>query len=342
MCDARVAEERESLRGRAVTSAAALFGAVTFVAALLSAVLATAALQRRDVPGTRALGILLLASACWCVAYAGELTAPSFVMSEAWGKVAYLGIVVVPPSWLVFALAYSGRLGTAGRHRLPLLLLLLAIVPVLTVLATFAGPGAYLVWTSASPAPGGAVDPLAVSHGLWFWVHTAYSYACLLAGSFVLLSEVRKEVRTLTGQGILVVVAISVPWIANVVTLTIAQPLVGIDLTPPALVVSGALLWLGLSRYQVLAVYPAMVPAARDAVVQGMRDGVLVVGRDGRIVSANRAAEQLLGAEGQEVAGRAVTELVNDFPIPGDGASVGAAVHREYSFETAIAAAGGD
>ena len=326
------------LAGFVVTNSIGVFIAATFLAAGTSTAMAVQALRRRHVPGAAAFAAMMLAGAFWCAAYGGELLATTLTAKELWAQVAYVGIVVVPPSWLVFCLRYTGRLH--GRRRIALSLLY--VVPALTVALVFLGPHAGLVWSSVRMASLGTVDTFVVTHGAWFWAHTAYSYVCLLTGSALLLSTVLREVRPLTGQGITMVLAVALPWFANVVTLVFVQPLTGLDLTPPALVLSGALVALGLSRYGVLHVFPGMVPVARDAVMQGMRDGVLVIGRNGVILNANRAAEHLLDVEPGRLAGHSVADFIADLPTPGAAAAETGALHREYSFETALPGADGD
>ena len=320
------------LAGFVVTDSIGLFIAATFLAAGTSTIMAVQALRRRHVPGAAAFSAMMLAGAFWCAAYGGELLATTLAAKEMWAQVAYVGIVVVPPSWLVFCLRYTGRLH--GRRRIALSLLY--VVPALTVALVFLSPNAGLVWSSVRMVSLGTVDILVVTHGSWFWAHTAYSYVCLLTGSALLLSTVLREVRPLTGQGVTMVLAVALPWFANVVTLMFVQPLTGLDLTPPAIVLSGALVALGLSRYGVLHVFPGMVPVARDAVMQGMRDGVLVVGRNGVILNANRAAERLLDVEPSRLAGHSVADFIADLPTPGAAAAETGALHREYSFETAL------
>ena len=315
-----------------------VFIAATLLAAATSTAVAVQALRRRHVPGAVAFSVMMLAGAFWCAAYGGELLATTLAAKEMWARVAYLGIVVVSPSWLLFCLEYTGRLHGSRR----LALSLLSVVPALTVAAVFLSPSAGLVWSSVRMTTLDGLDTFVVTHGPWFWVHTAFSYACLLTGSALLLSTVLGEVKPLTRQGVTMVLAVALPWFANAATLLVVQPVTGLDVTPPAIVLSGALVALGLNRYGVLHVFPGMVPVARDAVMQGMRDGVLVVGRNGVILNANQAAERLLGVEAGELGGHNVADFIVDLPAPGAAALQTGSLHREYSFETALRGADGD
>lgn len=309
-----------------------VFVAISLLAAGTSVVVAVQALRRRHVPGATAFGAMMLAAAWWCIAYSGEILSTSLDAKEWWARVGYIGIVAISPSWLIFGLEYSGRV--YGRVRLSLVLLW--AIPALTVAAVFLSPSVGLVWSSTHLASLDSVTMLGVEHGPWFWLHTAYSYGCLLAGSVVLLGSVLSEVKTLTLQGVTMVVAVALPWLANAITLVFLGPWTTLDITPPVIVLSGALISLGLSRFGLLHVFPAMVPVARDTVMRGMRDGVLVVGRNGLILNANRAAEHLLGAEPGELAGRGVADLIPALSTAGGDDPESRTPISEYSIETTL------
>jgi len=305
----------------------------TLVSAVVSVIVAVFALRRRHVPGAAALSAMMFAAAWWCAAYAGELLAASQTVKDLWARSEYVGIVLIGPCWLLFSLRYTGKLARTGWREA-----LLFVVPAVTLLAAIGGSRAGLVWSDAGMKTFNGVSMYVVTHGPWFWVHVSYSYVCLFIGAVVLLTTVLSEVKPLTTQGIVLVLAVALPWIANIVTLFWAAPRAGLDLTPVAMALSGALLAVGLSRYGALHVFPGMVTVARDVVVQGMRDGVLVIGRGGVVLSANPAAERFLGVEPGTTTGRTVDDFLGplpEFPAPRDGSAP-----REYSFETTLGAPG--
>ena len=313
-----------------MTAFLSVFLAATLLAAGVSVVVAFLALRRRT-PGAAVFGVLMLACAVWCLAYAGELLANSLDAKVVCAKIAYFGIVVVPPAWLVFCLRYTGR----PRNR-PWRLATLFVIPAVTLVLVLLGPGPGMVWTSVSLSGLVSFHGLSVTHGQWFWVNTAYSYVCLLTGSVVLLSTVLVQVRPLTRQGATIVLAVLLPWLANVATLLYVQPATGFDLTPPVMALSAVLIALSLSRFGMLDVFPGMVSVAHDAVLHGMRDGVLVVGRDGVVLDANPAAASLLDGQAGALVGRTVGDVIPDLPMPGDESSPMSVVYREYSFETSL------
>ena len=75
-----------------------------------------------------------------------------------------------PRAWLAFCLRYSGR-----PPPRPWRLAALFILPAITVVLVLLGPRPGMVWTSVGIDGRLAVGGLSVTHGMWFWIHTAYS-----------------------------------------------------------------------------------------------------------------------------------------------------------------------
>ncbi len=284
----------------------AAFIALTTLAAIGSLALALLAASRPWIPGARFLAATMAAATLWCAAYAGELSSPSLDSKVVWAKVAYLGIVCVPPSWLLFCLAQLGIL----RRRAPITVAFFYLLPAVTLLFVLLAVRVPLVWSAVRLAPSGGLSMLVVDHGLWFWVHTLYSYLCLGGGSLLLLFGVFRRVRALSAQGVVIVLAALLPWVANALTVFELVPIAHLDLTPPAFVASSLLIVIGLRRLRLLDVFPGMVNIARDRVVQEMQDGVLVLDASGIVLSANAGAATLFGVGQELLAGRALSELL--------------------------------
>ena len=283
------------------------FVVLTVLAALSSLALALLCWQRREVPAAGAFCALMLAATVWCAAYVGELTAPSLQAKTVFLRLSYLGIAAVPPSWLLFCLAYAGKL----RRRTPATTLAFYLLPLATVLFAMLGTRVPLVWSKVSIVTDDGMRELAASYGPWFWVHTAYSYVCLGLGSVVLLVAILRQVRVLTGQAAAFVFAVSLPWLMNVLTVFHVVPIGSLDLTPPTLVASGMLVAIGLWRLQMFDVFPALVPVAREAAIQELQDGVLVVDGRGCVLDANNAAEELFSTPGRSLVGMPLATLVD-------------------------------
>jgi diguanylate cyclase (GGDEF)-like protein len=261
--------------------------------------------RRRGRPGRNALCVAMLATAVWSFAYALELSATSTADRELWGALKYVGITVLPPAWLVFALQYTGRMGRPRGW----FLAALAIEPVL-VLTLLAIPGTrHLI--RYYPAGQPHATPTA-NAGALYWPHVVYSNVLVLTASAILLVTVMRVSRLYWKQSITLLVAICLPLIGNALTDFNAPPFQHLDPTPLATSVATWVLVLGVLRYRLLD----LRPVARTRVVETMRDAVLVVDAHGHMVDLNPAALRLMGRPPAELVGRPVSALLSEFADP--------------------------
>jgi diguanylate cyclase (GGDEF)-like protein len=261
--------------------------------------------RRRGSPGRNSLCVAMLATAAWSLAYALELSAPGTSDRELWGALKYVGITVLPPAWLLFALQYTGRMGRPSARFLGAL----TVEPVV-VLALLAAPATrHLIhfYPSGPPKP----IPTA-SAGFLYWPHTVYSNALVLTGSAILLVTVMRVSRLYWRQSITLLVAICLPLIGNALVDFNAPPFQHLDPTPLATSVAAWVLVLGVLRYRLLD----LRPVARTHVVEMMRDAVLVVDAHGHVVDLNPSAVHLLGRRAGELVGRPVAALLSELGGP--------------------------
>jgi PAS domain S-box-containing protein len=81
-------------------------------------------------------------------------------------------------------------------------------------------------------------------------------------------------------------------------------------MTPPAFVISGILLTLGLFRFRILDI----VPIARDAVIENINDGVIVLDTQKRILDINCAAQMITACPVSSLIGIHIDKLDNVLP----------------------------
>lgn len=264
--------------------------------------LAALAWRRRSRVGVWPALLLMLAVALWSFGYAVELATPTLAGKLFWANVEYAGITTVPVFWYLFVREYV----SVGWQRPRRPIAPLFLVPLLTVALVWTNPTHELVRRSVGLERVGDLTIVTKEYGAWFWVHTVYSYALLTSGSALLVRNLFRSDRPYRSQGLSLVVAVALPWVANAVYILRPSSLAILDLTPIAFVVSGGVLVWALLRYGLLDV----VPAARDAVLQRMRDGLVVLDAQQRVVDLNPAAQRILGVNLATAAGRPVGEVL--------------------------------
>ena len=260
------------------------------ILAATSAIFVIMAWRRRSLPGAVPLAILGLAAGVWQAGYALELLSDNEPTKVLWAKAQYLGIAAAPTAWLAVALQYTGRGHWLTRRNL----LLLAIVPVTTVLLAWTNEAHGLIWSDISLETSDSLLWLVLDHGAWFWAFGWYSYLLLVLGIVLIAAELIHSQRRYWGQTAALIVSALVPWMTNWSFAVGLTPVEYLDLTPVVFAISLlVLLWAF-----VYAGLLDIVPIAKQLVIDNMNNGVIVLDVLGRIVDWNLAGQRILGRTG--------------------------------------------
>ena len=284
---------------------------VPYVVTLITTTMAMAGLalfvwRRRCVPARATFALLMLAAAVWLLGYALELGSDDVSGKVLWAKLQYLSIVAVPSAWLAFVLQYTGRAELLSRRNVALL----AAEPLATLVLVWTNQAHGMIWRNTTLRAVRGLLLLEFDHGLWFWVHIAYSYTLLLVSTLLLSGMFTRVQRPYRDQiGVLLIAALA-PWVGNALYILDLTPLSPLDLTPFAFALSSVVVAWGLCRSHLLDV----MPVARDAIIQGMVAGVIVLDAQDRIVNMNEAAGQMVGCRGAEVIGQPADRALASWP----------------------------
>jgi PAS domain S-box-containing protein len=288
------------------------------VNALLMAGLAMYIWTRRyRANGLTAFVWFLLSVVWWSLAYTLEILSSGQAAKIAWVRLEYAGIVAVTPLWLQFAVRYEGRATLSTPRRAALLF----VIPLATFIMVLTSARHSLFWSAVSLETIGAVPTLGMDYGPWFWVHAVYTYALALAAVFVLVRMAVQRAGLYRLQALLLVVATLIPWLANILYLTGANPFLGLDLTPIGFAIAGVVVIAGAMSLRLLDI----VPAGRDAVLESLPDPVFVLDDANRLVDANPAGVHILGRAPGDLIGRPVHEVLPKEIAGGAGAEEGSA-----------------
>jgi two-component system cell cycle sensor histidine kinase/response regulator CckA len=204
-----------------MTGNTALYAPVLGLATLIPLGLAAYGWRRRRlVRGSAAFAVFNLGVAIWTGLYILELGAsgPAVLF---WANATYLGIGLVPASWLVFAIQLSGLGPQVTKRRLALL----GIEPLATLLAAWTNPWHLLFRRTVSVTP--SWDP-----GPAFWVHAAYSYALVLAATALVTRHALVGKGARRGQARVLAAAALAPLAANATYVSGSSPFGNLDPTP--------------------------------------------------------------------------------------------------------------
>ncbi|NWG34613.1 MAG: GAF domain-containing protein [Chloroflexi bacterium] len=245
---------------------------------LLNASLAWFGWRKRPAEGAVSFALVMLAAAIWSGGNALELGSGHLAAKIFWLKIEYIGILLLPASWLVFALQLSGRSALLTRR----VLFPLSIEPLFMLLMLWTNEAHGLFTRHFGLRPSGAFLVWENVSGPLYWANIVYSYALILTGAFLLLR--RFSSMPASGQReLFILIGVLLPWLANLLYAFYDFPVPGLDPTPFALTLTGIAFAWGLFSLRLLDFIPPASPPPTDLpgwrlnVLEGILRGVFIV-----------------------------------------------------------------
>jgi PAS domain S-box-containing protein len=285
--------------------------------------LAIYAFRHRQVRGAAWYGTLLLAIAIWSAAYAYELAAGDFGDKLLALKLKYVGVTLLPVTWIGFVLDFVARDRAIVRRATRRLTLFSAAM----LLTAWTNDWHGLFWGRLTLDPAGTLYTF-TGRGPGFYLNVAYTYTVLFAGLAILVAQAVQSPYLYRKRTIILVLATVMPWLGNVVFVSRSEAAGTIDSTPFLFACTAVVAAVSVFRYRVLDPIPTLL----DASIEVIGDGLLIVDRALRIADLNRAAESLIGRDRATAAGERVDRVLPDWPSD---------LQREVRQDLAVAAAGG-
>ncbi len=270
------------------------------VSATLCFLSAGIAWKRRINPGTNPFALAMLSLAIWSFTSIFEAGAMTVNGKIFWSQWQYLGVTTVSPLWLIFAAEYASKTEFLTRKNR----WMIWIIPIATLLLAFTNELHGLIWTNVTVMS----DVLHVgyyTHGIAFYVHTVFSYACLLTGTIWLVKDSLTGQKTRRFQSVIFVIAVVISWIANILYILELSPIPGLDITPLSFSLIALILSWEILRNQLFG----LLPIARDTLFDSLTEGVIVIDPDDIILEINPAAIDITGYKGIHPLGRSIWDV---------------------------------
>jgi PAS domain S-box-containing protein len=233
-----------------------------------------------------ALMVLLVAVSGWMTFNTLELGAQSSSVTVLWSKVSYPFIVLTPVAWLAFALQYTSRDAWLAPQRF----WGACLVPLITLVLLATNRYHALIWEEVTFVQVGHLLAMHVEHGLWFWVHTIYSYALVLVGALFIGQDTLRSFQLYRKQSIWLIAGALIPILINMVYILGLIPALKKDYTSISFALAALCFAIGMFRYRLFD----LRPVARARVVDTISDAMYVLDPEGRIVDVNAAGVELL------------------------------------------------
>ena len=253
-----------------------------FLAAALMAFIAYLSYLKRHLPAAKTLILIMLAASFYATGYAFEVLSDSLGEVKLSLQIEYVGIPFVSALWLYQIIQFTGT-AAAYRKRLALAL---CVVPASVFLVQLTNDWHHLMYERFIPTTDDAIVKYVTVKGLWYKVHTVYSYIVMTAGLSLCIRMYWRALPIVRKQIAVLLLGAIAPMLFNL-CLWFG---IDVDLTPFGFAVSGiAYIW-GIFKFNLLR----LMPLAQAQVFDTIGDGVVLLDYENQIVSFNRAAEEVL------------------------------------------------
>lgn len=260
------------------------------ICGILLAAIALYSWRRRFVRGALWFSLFMLAVSIYVTGYFFELSSADLPAILFWNKVQYIGILLLPPFCLLFALHFSQK--NAGVNRWVYLVLFL--IPVLLFVLKLFDGSLRLFYSEVDVDVSGPIPLLVFSPGPAYYFTAMYNLILLSYGTFQVYAArryssplYRKQTSIMVGFGFVIL-------IIYMIYLSDYRPfafLENIDFSPFGFTAWALAISYAILRYRLFE----LVPFAREKLIETLTEGVLVFDGEYRLVDGNPASRGIFG-----------------------------------------------
>ncbi|WP_418286135.1 histidine kinase N-terminal 7TM domain-containing protein [Halorubrum sp. DTA46] len=260
--------------------------AACLLAGVIGLWLGHVAWEERDQPAGTEAALYLLCGGGISLLYAVRVASTSEVVMIVALNLATPLLAAIPPLWIAFVLAFTGRDSWRTEERV----IALTTPAFVWLLLAWSSGTHGLARQALTPVVDGPFTLLSYGLGPASVAFLLYAYGLCVAGVLLVIDLYRRTGNRYRLQTFVILLGTLLPFLAGLVTIVDLGSYASVEWYPTALVVHGVFLygtvfWLGTLDAAVVA---------RDTAVEVMQDPVIVAGSDGRVRDLNPAAEELL------------------------------------------------
>jgi len=256
-----------------------------FVAVIVLTIL-IAYLKDRHKPATKHLIRLCLICVCW------QICAALFFLVHDDGTALWLYsfklVFAAFSVWQLLVLSVSFYRSESSRNVI-VILGFLCIIPVITSILAITSPFHNLIRAELFIEQSSPLRTVFNVRGIWFWVHSAYSYALAVAAIVVVVFQHFKLPRGFRIPSTLVVIGTCIAILSSMIV--VLTPYDGkIDLTLIGLSVAAIFIYMGIT----ISDASNLLVMAMDCIFSYLKDSIIILDRNRKIIEMNITARDWL------------------------------------------------
>lgn len=257
----------------------------------------------------RWVGFMMLANSIWSMAYGAELASINLMQMKICVDIEYIGITWLPVAWFIFCLELAEKEKWYQKLSNKLLI---TVIPVLTLLLAWTNDFHHLHYKELSVDYTGDFPMLSIVPAIGFKIFTVFFYLLFVIGSYLLIVKYKNSDSTYRKQNYLIIIAAFIPFLANFCYMIGLRPLIHLDPTPFAFLLTTILVFIGIYRFKLFDI----LPVARKKILELMEDGFIVMDNHKRIIDYNPAFKKYNGnVSSNKITGKRIDEIFPDQAI---------------------------
>jgi len=242
----------------------------------------------------------------WMLFYSLELSSKEISFKILMAKVEYIGITIVPVTFFILVLYFSGYTNWTQIKKY----FFLTIIPLVTLGLVISNEKHNLIWKEIVLEYHGRFNFLSIKYGNWFWVNASFSYLLLIISYVILIKTSIGKIKIFKFQAISMITALTVSWVANILYILRLLPWDNFDITPITLIISSLVLIYGFKYLKI----GDIVPVRFEPKVDNERDAALIIDNKDRLIYMNKLGHELFNLIDNNFIGKNLEDIWPDYP----------------------------
>ena len=248
------------------------------------------------------LAICVTAISVYSFGYGMELLSDSLSDAMFWVRFQHLGIEVIAPAWLLFAVANTGF----EKQITWKWIIALSIIPLGLFLSAETLGWLNIFHQNPRMDTSGAFPIFTYDRNIFNYISAAFFSVCLLLSTALFGLMLFRSSKSARSQAMIYLLGSIPPWL-GLVAYSFGSVY---DSTPFTLGIGSIILAIGFVQLRILDI----IPLARDIVFEKMSTGVMIIDTDYRIMDFNPALETIFPHKNLTLKRQSVFDVFSEYP----------------------------